>query len=246
MNLFKYKYYILKYINILSIKKIKSTNRCLMYHSIFNDNRYYVDHYSVRFLEFKKQMKFLKKNAENLVHFDEFVESECSISITFDDGFKDNLTLVAPLMEDLELPWTIFVVSDFLSDEYPDYMSKEDLLELSKYRFVKIGAHGKTHQPLASMKFEDAERELRESKKEIENILGQQVLTMSFPHGSFSQDLLRCCKDLGYKNVGISVPYRNDSKAFAINRFSIFEYDSVLDLRFKISGHWDWFGKRYL
>ena len=67
--------------------------------------------------KFEQQMKYLKKNF-NILRFEEdWTRSDRdSIVITFDDGYLDNLTYALPILEELQIPATIFVSTGTLSD----------------------------------------------------------------------------------------------------------------------------------
>ena len=66
------------------------------------------------------------------------------VAITFDDGYRDNLTVALPLLEKFGLPMTLFVTAGFVGRE--GYLSKEELREISKHPLVTIGAHGLSHR----------------------------------------------------------------------------------------------------
>ena len=70
--------------------------------------------------KFKEQLVFLKKNY-NLVSLDNLLSFEknkkASISITFDDGYKDNLTNALPILNELKVPATIYVITKFFQND---------------------------------------------------------------------------------------------------------------------------------
>jgi peptidoglycan/xylan/chitin deacetylase (PgdA/CDA1 family) len=74
---------------------------------------------------FVQQMKTLARVA-NVLHLEDALSQlhagerlpSRSVAITFDDGYKDNLTLAIPVLERLSLPATFFLVPKLLSAEY--------------------------------------------------------------------------------------------------------------------------------
>lgn len=95
----------------------------LMYHSVVNDEiAAYIDpNNSIAVEQFETQLKFLKKHC-NVISFSEMVEHiqeneplpERAAVITFDDGYRDNLTLAAPLLEKYKLPATLFLCTGYV------------------------------------------------------------------------------------------------------------------------------------
>jgi peptidoglycan/xylan/chitin deacetylase (PgdA/CDA1 family) len=43
------------------------------------------------------------------------------VSFTFDDGYRDNLTIALPIFKKYGLPFTVYVTSAFLERQYPEY-----------------------------------------------------------------------------------------------------------------------------
>jgi len=66
-------------------------------------------------------------------------------------------------------------------------LNHQELLVLAQNHC--IGGHGMTHQPLA--KAGDANHELRASQETLSQLLGRTVESMSFPHGSYSDSIIK-------------------------------------------------------
>ena len=79
-------------------------------------------------------------------------------------------------------------------------MTAEELRALDS-RFVAIGSHCITHKNLTSMDDEEASNEIHESKKTLENILGREVPTVSFPHGVYDEGHIERPGRRGIKKV---------------------------------------------
>lgn len=242
-TVFKIKHHIATVASVF--KKQESASRVAMFHDVSSSGKAPRDLYTVdlnllkKFITLSSKIKKIETfESQNILNFS-------SLSITFDDGYLSNLKLAAPLLYEAQMPFTIFMISDFVDSKHVEYLNKEHLRELVSNPLVTIGGHGKTHRPLAELPFNEAREELRISKLELENILGREVTTMSFPHGSFNAQLLEAARELGYKKCGTSVPLGNSKyNDFKINRQCIYSCDTTLSFDQKIKGQWDWIWKK--
>ncbi len=216
--------------------------RSLMFHSVYDRSKVEKDLYSVSFSQYQEFLNELHKENVQFTRFDSFSEdSKFGISVTFDDGFKDNLQLVLPFMLERNIPFTIFVASDFLDEKYTNYLSKEDLRELSSHSLVTLGAHGKSHRPLTEMSLSEAQNELRISKSILEEVISREVTAMSFPHGKYNSQLVEAALEIGFKKLGTSDPFPNKNNlGMLISRQCIYSCDTRVSFRQKIRGLWDW------
>ena len=113
-------------------------------------------------------------------------------AITFDDGLQDIYRVAYPELKKRNIPFTIFIVSDFLDHE--GYISSIQLKEMAADSLVTIGSHGVTHELLKEMSVWNQEKELIESKKRIESIVNKQIQLFAYSHGQFDRNTLRILK----------------------------------------------------
>ncbi len=112
---------------------------CLVYHRV---NKGCNDIYgmSVPVKLFEEQMRCLKNNYRIIRFEDEFFnDDDDTVSITFDDGYRDNYLYAFPVLEKLEIPFTVFVTSGYVGkkrefwwDELPNLImsSNQTVFEL--------------------------------------------------------------------------------------------------------------------
>lgn len=198
--------------------------------------------------DFKQQIKLL--NDLNLFQFTSMekpVSAEArELSITFDDGYLDNLKIAAPLLCSLKIPFTVFVISDFVKQKKTEYLTPVDLKELSTMPGVTIGSHGRTHIPFTQLAEQDLKKELTESKAYLEDIIQKPVQTISYPHGKTSLSIATHLKEAGYSTAGCSLfgVNREEINPYFIKRTSILSSDNAKTVEQKVFGHWDWFALR--
>jgi peptidoglycan/xylan/chitin deacetylase (PgdA/CDA1 family) len=115
------------------------------------------------------------------------------LAITFDDGYRDNFENAAPVLQQLALPATFFVVSRWIgSDVVPwwdrkvgvrhPWMTWDQVRSLRGMGF-DIGAHTRTHVDLGSTSGTEASEEIGGSKLELEERLSAPVDLFAVPYG---------------------------------------------------------------
>lgn len=77
-------------------------------------------------------------------------------------------------------------------------MTAEEIAILANMGNIEVGSHLVTHTSLNQLS-EDAQRaELRESKERLEEIIGRQVQSFSYPNGRLSRASPRLAREVGY------------------------------------------------
>jgi peptidoglycan/xylan/chitin deacetylase (PgdA/CDA1 family) len=193
--------------------------------------------------KFAKQMSYLKRQgfifytaAELIKHYREHGEFPArGITVTFDDGWQDNFTNAFPVMRELGVKATIFLVPDVIGKttdrvtadgEGPRaHLTAEQIVEMSQYG-VEFGSHSFSHAHLHQASSEEVEREVRESKSYIENLLQKPCETFAYPAGFFNDEAKRAVANAGYI-AGFTTVYGevNDSDLYELNRVEILRRD---------------------
>jgi len=78
-------------------------------------------------------------------------------------------------------------------------LTKEELIQLSKGKFVTIGAHSVNHFSLPDKSYEIQKSELLDSKNTLEFLTGQRIVYFSYPGGDYNEELKKLSKECGYK-----------------------------------------------
>ena len=114
-----YRYYFPDFLAKQYISKMKlATGIVLMYHEVLPDDFDMPSWLVVKESEFKKQMQFLAQHfdvlslddAINRVRGETQGEKPFAV-VTFDDGYKGNLTTVLPIMESMGLSFTVYLAT---------------------------------------------------------------------------------------------------------------------------------------
>jgi len=219
-------------------------SHALMYHSVsVSTNHSLNDIYSISLKHFKEQINYLKLNNKSIVPFS-CLPSDCNnISLTFDDGYQDTFDIVAPILQENKIPFTVFVTPRFVKSNNRKYLNTNTLKQLSQYKNCQIGAHGFSHIRLTECNQKELYNELTNSKLWLEDLLQKPVDTMSYPHGAVDQYVRDAAEDIGYKLAASSRPGGNCPDVvdkLCMNRTDIWSTDSINTFSSKVEGRWDW------
>ena len=159
-----------------------------------------------------------------------------TLSVTFDDGYVDNVTVAAPILESLGIPATFFVTTGFVGTSIvapwdtdlavrQAWMSWAQVRDLAARGFG-IGSHTDAHLNLSSSEDDRIRRDLEISQRRFAQELGAPARYFAYPFGrredisDRARDLVR---ELGFECClgcfgGVN-PVHSDP--FHLNRISI-------------------------
>lgn len=165
------------------------------------------------------------------------------VAVTFDDGYKSTLTLAAPILLALGIPFHVFVTKSYIEGNDPRFLRPGEIRELSAMPGATVGVHGVTHQRLTSLDPQQARDELAHSRDWLEQLIGRSVTSMSYPHGDFNPEVSRIAESCGLKSAACSRTgtFTDARQAFAIPRIDIWAFDKRRAFLQKTLGSWDRF-----
>lgn len=233
----------------------------IMYHRVVNDESEGGVHGTyITAKKFDDHMKFLKENGYETITFKEllsigyrnrFNNGKKYIILTFDDGYEDNYKIAFPILKKYQFNCIIYLVSHLDYNkwdvEVPDNPEKRfplmtwDMIKEMQEYGIEFGGHTMTHQKLAHIPFEKAKEEITESKKFLEENLGEKLVCFAYPYGDLNQEVKEFVKECGYSFAVATdsgdISFSED--LYQIRRIGIFPTNNMLNFRRKVKGNYN-------
>lgn len=227
----------------------------LMYHRIGTSHNKRESRYSIPPDQFARHMLHLARQgmqACSLADFFAWLEQgrslpEGSFLLTFDDGFMGVYEHAAPVLQELNWPATVFLVSRLIGkrDEwcqaknpgaatYP-LLTHEHISTMRNTGFT-FQSHTRQHPDLTTLSDKELTDELAGSRRELEDLLGEQVRYLAYPYGRFNEHVLDTTRTAGYEAAFSTQPgfNRRDINPYRIRRLDIYGTDTSTMLARKV------------
>lgn len=209
-------------------------NKALVYHTISEHESPLPSNIDISPERFEAHLAWLSERRETVTELRSFLkvpDSKGLIAITFDDGFRDNFTVALPLLEKYNLPMTMFMVAGYIGKE--GYLDSAELKELAKHPLITVGSHGLWHRPFTVLSDGEAMYEFTESKRLIEDAIGQSVDLFAYPYGDCNGRIEMLCEASGY--AGAWSVWNGNNTPFSRWRVPLGTNDTVTRLKAKVS-----------
>mgnify|MGYP001387215657 FL=1 len=171
-----------------------------MYHR-FEENKY--PSTNIRMSDFKEHLKIIQESGIEFVNPKNFEDQlkknklQRKILLTIDDGFLSFYKNAWPILKEKKIPFILFVSTREVG--VFNYMTWDQIREISKEDFVEIGNHSHTHEYLVDESNKQIKEDISKSISIFEKNLGKNSAFFSYPFGEYSKDFKKIIKDFGFK-----------------------------------------------
>ncbi len=155
------------------------------------------------------------------------------VTLTFDDGYEDNYSVVFPLLRRFGFTATFFVVTSTVGTR--DHLTVPQIREMAAAG-MEIESHGVHHIDFSLLSPDDARRELLQSRATIEGWTGRPVTFFAYPAGRYSAALEHLLDTLGFRGALTTRPgfVTLESRPFTLERVRVLHDDSAASLARKL------------
>lgn len=199
----------------------------LLYHHITTGKSDRKDFYMCTTTEqFKKQISGLQKLGYTFITYDDLIKynnnelalPEYVVLITFDDGYLDNYENAFPIIKELNIPVSLFVIDNCVGA--PDYFTWQQAKEMENSGLVDIYTHGKEHIAYGEESAETVANYISYAHSNLEKELGHTTTKIfAYPYGSCSESSITTLTDMGFIQNLIG-EQNNSSNTLDLNRLN--------------------------
>lgn len=206
---------------------------------------------------FIRQMDWLGKHAtveslESLVNRPEV--PGLRVALTFDDGYRSVYSVVAPVLEKLGFPATVYLSTGMIGEAahrasdpnlghypYEEFLNWQEVAELDRMGWT-IGSHGVDHVDLTKLTDEDVAQQLQDSRGEIETRLGKECRHFCYTWGNNNQKVRNLVSESGYFSAVAAIhgTLHSVSDRLALERIDVRREYCLKDFIATIQGDWDY------
>ncbi len=216
----------------------------LAFHKMQASFSYGATNYSPR--RFENLLKYLTESDYTFVSVHD-LDTELkkkSVLITFDDGYAHLFKHLPRFIDRYKIKPLIFIPTNQIGKSNSwDYshifqncphMEPDMLKELSQ-NGVDFGSHGHYHCDLTALTFSQLTNELVRSKNKIQDVIGKDINSISYPFGRDDSNVIEKAFTIGYK-FGFTMKFPHESdRNLSIGRYPIYGFDTMLNIKQKIN-----------
>lgn len=152
---------------------------------------------------FEAHLRYLKEqgytiiSVEQLAHRLEQGQSvDKYVALSFDDGYKNNYSVVLPLLQKYDAKASFFVINKDMGDEL--HMNEQEIKGLLDAG-MELGSHTYSHNPLAKIDEKYLVWELDTSRYWLKKKFdGYIVRTLAYPNGSYNARVIAAAQKYGF------------------------------------------------
>mgnify|MGYP006188543939 FL=1 len=222
--------------NILNPKRQsdKLISKLLAYHQLGSGS--YIGLNRISSEKFETHLKILNEMG---------FSSDLDFKIIFDDGYESVYKIAFPLMQKYGFTGLVFPVVSYIgkmNDWDVTFGSINKAMHLNSTEIKslvnegwEIGSHGLTHTAFTTLSNKELKFELHESKQILEDIIQQEVVSITPPFSRWTEKIKDLILECGYKKIYYQPTIANNPYPEMIPRHSVYVIDGERALTRKIN-----------
>ncbi len=156
---------------------------------------------------FKEHVKELKTGGYNVMPLGKIVDKlkdgdslpPKTVAITFEGGYLSTFNNAVPVLEEADLPYTVFFASDMADGTNPSHMTWAQLKSLRKKKGVTLGILPSAYAHLAGMEAAQSSALINKAATRYKENFGEDPEFFAYPYGEYSSALKKQVAGYNFK-----------------------------------------------
>lgn len=179
---------------IAALPEDKSAAVVFMYQRVGEDS---VPQSNISIDQFKEHLNELKKGGYTILPLGKIVDAvknneplpPKTVALTFEGAYQATLANAVPLLEEAQIPFTIFLATDMIDSESTNRMSWDQLRKLHKKSLVTLGLLPSSYEHLVNLTPEKNAELINRALGRYHEMLGEDPLFFAYPYGEYNTAL---------------------------------------------------------
>ena len=175
-----------------------------VYHR-FGDSRYPTTNTTIK--ELRHEFEYFKTNGYEVVPLKQLIVAlkgekdipDNWVVLTIDDNFKSFYTNALTVFKEYNYPFSVFVYVEATQKKYPDYLTWENLREISKYGSLEFHSYG--HKHMTSLSNDEIKKDFDKGLALFEKKLNLKPTVFTYPYGEYSTRVQKIAKSYGFDAI---------------------------------------------
>jgi peptidoglycan/xylan/chitin deacetylase (PgdA/CDA1 family) len=189
---------------LISALTVWANAHIFVYHR-FGDDRYPSTNTTIK--DLRNQFEYLKSNGYEVVTLEKLVNAikngqnipDNWVVLTIDDNFKSFYTNGLKIFKEHNYPFSLFVYVEATQKGYHDYLSWNELKEISKYGSIEFHSYGHGH--MNKMSNEEIEADFKKGLKLFKKHLGIKPKFFTYPYGEYTPRVKKLVSSYGFEAI---------------------------------------------
>lgn len=172
---------------------------------------------NIRMAQFRAQLDYLQQQRFQFWSLSRLEDAlrkqqpipDKTVVITIDDAYLSVYQQAFPELRSRNIPFAVFVATDYVDRRYPNYMNWSQLREM-RDAGVEFAPHTASHDHLTERRDNETASQWRQrirtdllhSQQQLQQQLGIRSSVFAYPYGEYSEELKQIIKELGWIAFG--------------------------------------------
>lgn len=159
--------------------------------------------------QFKEHLNELRKDGYAVLPLGKIIDAikngeplpPKSVAITFEGAYQTTLANALPLLDEAQIPYTVFFAADAIDGDNAGRMSWDQIKKLQKNKLASLGLLPAAYEHMVSLSDEKNAELINRAMGRYRDMLGEEPLFFAYPYGEYNAAIKKQLGEYKFKAV---------------------------------------------